>query len=166
MTIINTERLKLRHAEEADTAALHAAFSHSEAMKYWDTLPHSSLAQTKDFVRGMMAMSPEQGEEFVVEFQGIVVGKAGFWRYPEIGFIFNPQYWGRGLAKEAVAALIKYGFEKKQLTKITADVDPRNQRSIGLLEGLGFIETHRETKTFKVGDQWVDSVYFCLQSKD
>lgn len=164
--MIKTKRLILRQAQEADTTALHAAFSHSEAMKYWDTLPHSNLAQTEDFVRGMMAMQPEQGEDFVVEYEGVVIGKAGFWRYPEIGFIFNPEYWGRGLAKEAVTALIKYGFENKRLAKITADVDPRNQRSIGLLKRLGFVETHRETKTFKVGDEWVDSVYFCLQPKD
>lgn len=162
MTIIHTNRLKLRPAKIADAIALHAAFSHSEAMKYWDTLPHSELSQTEDFVRGMMGMSPEQGEDFVVEFGGQVIGKAGFWRFPEIGFIFNPDYWGKGFASETVSALIDYGFNKKQLMNITADVDPRNERSIRLLEGLGFVETHRESKTFKVGDQWVDSVYFRL----
>ncbi|MBO6918895.1 MAG: GNAT family N-acetyltransferase [Rhizobiaceae bacterium] len=145
-----------------DAIALHDAFSDKTAMLYWDTLPHANLSQTEDFVRGMMGMSPEQGEDFVVEFDGQVIGKAGFWRFPEIGFIFNPDFWGQGFAKEAVSALIDYGFDKKQLTKITADVDPRNERSIRLLEGLGFVETHRKNNTFKVGNEWVDSVYFCL----
>lgn len=163
--MIKTERLMLRPAQEEDAKALHSAFSSIEAMRYWDTLPHSNLSQTEDFVRGMMGMSPERGADFVVEFEDVVIGKAGFWRFPEIGFIFNPEYWGRGLAKEAVSALIKYGFETKQLPKITADVDPRNDRSIRLLEGLGFVETHREAKTFKVGDAWVDSVYFSLTPK-
>ena len=160
--MIKTQRLTLRSAQEDDVEALFDVFAHPEAMKYWDTPPHTLMSQTQGFVQGMINANPENCEDFVVVYEGKVIGKAGFWCLPEIGFIFHPDYWGKGLAKEAVSALIDFGFRQRKLTKITADVDPRNARSIGLLTSLGFVETHRETNTIKVGDVWCDSVYFAL----
>ena len=160
--MIKTQRLILRSAQKDDVDPLFDVFAHPEAMKYWDTPPHTMKSQTQGFVQGMINANPENCEDFVVVYEGKVIGKAGFWCLPEIGFIFHPDYWGKGLAKEAVSALIDFGFRQRKLTKITADVDPRNARSIGLLTSLGFVETHRETNTIKVGDVWCDSVYFAL----
>lgn len=53
-----------------------------------------------------------------------------------------------------------------KLPAIAADVDPRNSRSIHLLEKLGFVETHREANKIKLGDNWCDSVYFLLEAPD
>lgn len=163
--MIKTQRLILRSAQEGDVEALFDVFAHPEAMKYWDTPPHTMKSQTQSFVRGMINANLENSEDFVVVYEGKVIGKAGFWNFPEIGFIFHPDYWGKGLAKETVSALIDFGFTERKLTKITADVDPRNARSIGLLTRLGFVETHRETNTIKVGDEWCDSVYLALLEK-
>ena len=30
--------------------------------------------------------------------------RPGLWRFPEIGFILHPDYWGRGFAREALAS--------------------------------------------------------------
>ena len=164
MTILKTNRLMLRPAREGDHVDLHKAFSDPEAMRYWSTLPHTDLFQTQHFVEGMIWLKPEDGEDFIVERDGEVIGKAGFWRWPEIGFILVREHWGQGLASEATRALIEYGFETRNLPEIVADVDPNNAASIRLLEKLGFVETGREERTLQIGEDWFDSVYFGLKN--
>jgi RimJ/RimL family protein N-acetyltransferase len=70
--------------------------------------------------------------------------------------------WGRGYASEALAAVIAHVFATRDIEKITADVDPRNQASLDLLLRLGFAETHRAKGTWQVGDELCDSVYYAL----
>ncbi|MFV8828999.1 GNAT family N-acetyltransferase [Alkalihalobacterium sp. APHAB7] len=36
----------------------------------------------------------------------------------EIGYVLNPEYWGRGIIPEAVKSLIKYGFNELNLDLI------------------------------------------------
>jgi ribosomal-protein-alanine N-acetyltransferase len=46
--------------------------------------------------------------------------------------------------------------------RLRADVDPRNLRSIVLLKRLGFRETGSAKRTYQIGEEWTDSVYFEL----
>jgi GNAT superfamily N-acetyltransferase len=91
--------------------------------------------------------------------------KAGCWRVPEVGFILHPAFWGRGLAVEALSAVIERTFASFPIDAIEADVDPRNLASLGLLTRLGFREFRRAERTVKVGDEWCDSVYLSLQGR-
>jgi len=131
-------------------------------MRYWSTLPHSDLEQTRVWLDGMIASSPEESDDFVVEHEGEVVGKAGCYRLPEVGFILHPSRWGKGLAREAVGAVIAHVFEHFPISAIVTDVDPRNAASLGLLKRLGFVETGRAERTYQIGDEWVDSIYLAL----
>ncbi len=53
-------------------------------------------------------------------------------------------------------------FSVRQVPALTADVDPRNERSLGLLARLDFRETHRAARTYRIGEEWCDSVYLRL----
>jgi RimJ/RimL family protein N-acetyltransferase len=159
---IRTERLLLRPARTSDASALHAVFSDPAAMRYWSTLPHTHLRQTRAWLADMIA-SPWNGVcDFIVERDGQAIGKAGCWRPPEIGYILHPRYWGQGLAREAVAAAIDAVFAAFDIPAITADVDPRNAASLKLLAAFGFVETGRASGTIQVGDELCDSVYLAL----
>jgi RimJ/RimL family protein N-acetyltransferase len=162
VTELVTPRLRLRRARESDLAAMHAVMSHPLAMRYWSSPPHAEIAQTRDWLAGMIATPPELGEDFVVEFEGRVIGKAGCWRLPEVGYILHPDCWGRGLATEALSAVIAHVFATRPVDALTADVDPRNEGSLRLLARLGFAETHRAQRTWLVGEEWCDSVYLAL----
>jgi RimJ/RimL family protein N-acetyltransferase len=162
VTILRTERLLLRRARPDDVEAFHAIMRDPRAMRYWSTPPHATLDETRAWVASMVEDSPEEREDFVVELDGRVIGKAGCYRLPEIGYILHPDVWGRGYAREAMAAVIAHIFATRDLDKITADVDPRNTASIGLLLRLGFAETHRAKGSWQVGDELCDSVYFAL----
>jgi RimJ/RimL family protein N-acetyltransferase len=163
---IRTERLLLRPAREADLAALHAILSDRQAMTYWSSPPHRDIEQTRDWLASMIAIEPSDGEDFIVEHEGQVIGKVGLWRFPEIGFIFHPDYWGRGFAEEGLTLVLDRAFGLHGLPKVEADVDPRNASSLKLLQRLGFRETGRKARTWHVGDQWCDSVYLELEPRD
>ena len=158
---ILTPRLRLRRARPDDLAAFHEILSDPAAMRFWSTLPHASLDQTREWLDDMIA-PPRESSDFVVEHEGRVIGKAGCWRLPEIGFILRPDCWGQGLAREALAAIIPHLFDLFPIPAITADVDPRNAASLALLRGLGFVETGRAKRTWLIGDEYCDSVYFAL----
>lgn len=166
MAELRTERLLLRPARADDLDALHAIMRQPRAMAYWSTPPHDSLVQTADFLDGMMTIPPGEGEDFVIEHQGRLIGKAGLYRFPEVGYILAPAFWGCGLGREAVAAVIARAFAVHGLPRVQADVDPRNAASLGLLARLGFRETHRQERTWLVGEQWCDSVYLVLDAAD
>jgi RimJ/RimL family protein N-acetyltransferase len=54
------------------------------------------MEQTREWLAGMVAADPAASSDFVVEHGGRVIGKAGCWRVPEIGYILHPDYWSKG----------------------------------------------------------------------
>jgi [ribosomal protein S5]-alanine N-acetyltransferase len=162
MTPIRTARLTLRPAVLDDLEAFHAILSDAAAMRYWSTPPHRSLDQSRTWLQSMIDIPAQEGEDWVIDLDGRAIGKAGLWRFPEIGFILHPAYWGRGYAEEALRPVLARAFGRHRLAHVEADVDPRNTASLRLLTRLGFVETGRAERTLKVGDDWCDSVYLRL----
>lgn len=159
---LQTRRLVLRPARADDLDVFHAILSDPRATRYWSTPPHETREQTQAWLTAMVRSPAKLAADFVVEFEGRAVGKAGFYRLPEIGFILHPDVWGRGLAREAVGAVVDHAFEVRGQTELTADVDPRNAASIRVLEGAGFRRTGAAERTFQIGDVWVDSLFYGL----
>ena len=160
--MIRTDRLVLRHARPDDLADLHAVFSDSEAMRWWSTLPHTTLDETRTWLDGMIAGNAEGSDDYVIERDGRVIGKAGFYRMPDIGYILHPGHQGQGLASEALRAVIEHVFAHRPVDTLTADVDPENAASIALLKRLGFQMTGSGERTWNIGGDWKDSLYFAL----
>lgn len=157
---IVTARLTLRRARLADLDDLHAILSDPRAMRYWSTPEHETRAESAAWVQKMVAATAS--DEFVLELSGKVIGKAGCWRPGEIGYILHPDHWGHGYMREALNAILPWIFARHDLAALIAEVDPRNAGSLRLLKGLGFRETHRESRTMQWRDEWCDSVYLSL----
>lgn len=162
---IVTPRLTLRSARPDDLVAMHGVLSHPDATRWWSTPPHADLDETRAWLDSMIANGPDQ-PDFVVVRDGVVIGKAGFWRLPDVGYILHPDYWGLGLAGEAVAAAVDHVFATRKLEELTADVDPENAASIRLLERLGFRKTGFAERTWNVGGVWKDSLFYGLSRTD
>ena len=158
---IRTHRLTLRPLEARDAPALHKVFSNPQAMRYFSD-PHPELAETEIWVRNSLAGLPGQTLEFVLDHKGTVIGKAGIWDAPELGFLLHPRFWGKGFMAEALSALIPHFFQQMSLEKITADVDPRNTASLSLLNRMGFRKTHEARGTIRINGEWCDSIYLAL----
>lgn len=159
-TVLTTARLTLRRARISDVDDMHRVLTQAPAMRYWSTPEHETRDQTEAFVRGMM--TDENADDFVVEYQGRVIGKAGAWDLPEIGYILHPDFWGQGLGFEAVSAVIAHLFASHPIAELTAEADPRNLTSLKVLQKLGFSETGRAERTMQWRDEWCDSIYLAL----
>ncbi len=158
MNQITTARLTLRRARIDDLDAVHEIMSNAEAMRFWSTPPYASIDETRDWLESMI----DRSDDYLIELEGRVIGKAGCWRVPEIGFILHPDCWGRGFARKALEALIPQLLSRFPAAPLTADVDPRNAASLGLLKRLGFVETGRAKGTWTVGEEVCDSVFLAL----
>ena len=135
-------------------------------MKYWSTAPHETPGRTQENLDRLIAAAKVRLVNFVIEMDGRAIGTAGMHKENEIGFLLHPDYWRQGILTEAMAAIIPYIFATTDVTELTADADPRNAASVGLLKSLGFHETGRAENTYCINDVWVHSVYFALQRAD
>jgi [ribosomal protein S5]-alanine N-acetyltransferase len=60
----------------------------------------------------------------------------------DIGFAFLPEYVGKGYAKEAAKSVLAIAGQDPAIETVLATTLPENERSIGLLEKLGFRFSH------------------------
>ncbi len=163
--VISTPRLTLRRAVASDLSELHVLMSDPRTMRYWSTPEHDTLEQTRHWLDGMLTRAGTS-DDFLIEHRGRVVGKAGAWQLPEVGFLLHPDLWGQGFAREAMDAVITHLFAHHDLDVLTAEADPRNSASLRLLGRLGFTETGRAERTMLWRDEWCDSVYLALSRAD
>ncbi len=140
---------------------MHAIMSDPVAMRFWSTLPHESLADTEAWIAAMISPPHEGSDDFIVEADGQVIGKFGAWQLPDFGYLLSPSVWGRGYASEAMRAFIA---RRRRCggRELTADTDPRNEASIRLLRRHGFEESGRAERTWLIGGEWCDSIYWRL----
>ena len=163
-TTITTARLLLRPGRATDLDDLFAIFSDPRAMRYWDHPAYDDKSVTQEFLDKFMFGDRDTREEYILEYYGRCIGKAGIWAKPEIGYILHPDFWGKGLAREALAAIIPRAFAKwPDMMELTAELDPRNTASIRLLEHFGFYRTRLELENFQYSeDEWTDTAYYVL----
>ncbi|EBA07203.1 GNAT family N-acetyltransferase [Sagittula stellata] len=166
--MIRTDRLTLRLARPDDLEALHEAFSDPRAMRYWSGPAHHDIAQTERILRTLIHPDPGKQEEYVLDYRGRCIGKAGVWDKPEVGYMVVPAFWGRGFAFEALSAILPRAFGRwPDQAHLTAELDPRNAASARLLEKLGFVCTGVVEKNFLYGGvEWTDTAYYRLDRPD
>jgi ribosomal-protein-alanine N-acetyltransferase len=69
--------------------------------------------------------------------------------HAEIGGEMATKYWGKGIALEAVKAIINFGFKTINLNTIEAKVSPENKSAIYVMEQFGFVkEAHYKNRIF------------------
>jgi RimJ/RimL family protein N-acetyltransferase len=83
-------------------------------------------------------------------------------RTGEIGFVFHPDFHGRGYAAEASVELLRLGFEELGMHRIIGRLDARNTASANLLKRLGMRqEAHFVRNEFLKGE-WTDELVFAM----
>lgn len=75
----------------------------------------------------------------------------------EVSYYFSPEYWGMGLATEAVKEAARFGFDELKLHRIQAAVMPDNISSLKVLEKAGFVE-EGILKKYQFGKEFHDTV--------
>ncbi|MGH3321435.1 MAG: GNAT family N-acetyltransferase [Streptosporangiaceae bacterium] len=145
---IETARLTLRPFSPDDLDDLYAYHSRPDVTRYlyWGPRDRAQVAEVLDR-KTRQCVLEEEGHALslvaVWREVGRVVGEvelhwlSGEHRQGEIGFVFNPDYHGRGLATEAAGIMLRLGFEDLGLHRIIGRCDAENHPSARLLERLG-----------------------------
>ena len=80
----------------------------------------------------------------------------------EIGYTISPDYQGQGYGTEAVSAVISYLFTGLRKHRIIASVDPRNTRSVKLLDRLGMRREAHFVKSIVIDGKWCDDCVYAV----
>jgi len=145
--VIKTERLTLRKLEKNNVEEMFKIFSNEKIMQYYGRFPMTEITEAKALIcKFSQSFESNEAIRWGIELndRNIFIGTCGFhnWKKPhsraEIGYELAEEHWGYGYMKEAVNAIIKYGFEQIELNRIEAVVYPENIASEGLLKKLGF----------------------------
>ena len=157
--VVESERLIVRPVEEADLQALMIVNGNDETTRFLPYASWRSLADGRAWFERMSLMGA-RGEsiQYVVteRTSALAIGTCLLFRYEqssaraELGYVLGRGYWGRGLMREALVAVISCAFGPYGLRRLEAEVDPLNQASSRLLQGLGF------TREGQLRKRWVD----------
>jgi RimJ/RimL family protein N-acetyltransferase len=156
----------------ADAAAVYA-YRHLPEVRRFQSFEPRSLADVEQYIAGMHGDSfgdrgPWCQLAIRLRGEGPLIGDLGTRvtaedpRQVEIGFTLAPAYQGCGYASEAVSGLIGHLLGPLGKHRVFASADPRNTRSLALLERVGMRrEAHfRESLWFK--GEWVDDVVYAI----
>jgi [ribosomal protein S5]-alanine N-acetyltransferase len=100
-----------------------------------------------------------------------VIGNISFWRIinqhyrAEVGYMLHPDYWNKGLMKEALLTVIDFGFNEMKLHSIEAHINPENTVSGILLEKCGFVREAYFKEVFYFRGKFTDSAVYSLLTK-
>tara|TARA_R110002050_G_scaffold297339_1_gene458583 strand:+ start:1251 stop:1739 length:489 start_codon:yes stop_codon:yes gene_type:complete len=70
----------------------------------------------------------------------------------EIGYRFDPEYWGRGFGSEIANALIDFAFQTTKAHEVFADVNSVNSNSVKILEKVLSFKGKTENSELGVTD--------------
>jgi RimJ/RimL family protein N-acetyltransferase len=159
---IATERLVVRATQASDRAACIELGSSAEVRRYLGG-PHSRETLEQE----MPEVPSAYPGVFAVEVAGSCAGMVILGRRSadvpghvqpeggelEIGYLLLPAYWGRGLAAEAVEAVLAWAWRQFPDEPVLLCTQVRNERSLALARRLGF----EEVETFVEFDapQWL-----------
>lgn len=145
--ILETERLVLRKFGVADAAFMLKLMNDPSWLKYIGDRNVHSIAEAEQYlIHGALNSYEVNGFGFyIVLLRDTLepIGTCGlaqrdFLESPDFGFAFLPEYTGIGLAYEVAKANLDFAGKGLGLKELLAITLPTNERSIRLLEKLGF----------------------------
>jgi len=173
--VIHTSRLILRRPLPTDAVDLLEMRSDPEVMQY---IPRP-LATCEDDVRELINMLDgftEKNERinWAIEWKstGKVLGLIGYVNIKpehyraEVGYSLTRAWHRRGIMREALSAVLEYGFGDMKLHTVEAIIDAENAASGKLLEDAGFIREAFFREDFFHNGRFRNSVHYGLLQPD
>lgn len=178
MNQMNTKRLIIRQFKPDDWKDLYEYLSNSEVVLYE---PYD-IYNKEDCIKEAEWRAQDESHRFwavCLRDSNKLIGHVYFaqsepakFRTWEIGYVFNPKFYGHGYATEACERILQYGFQENDVHRIVAGVNVKNKASWKLLERLSMRrEAHMLRNAFfrKTSDGeaiWHDSYRYAILSSE
>jgi RimJ/RimL family protein N-acetyltransferase len=171
---VRTARLLLRPATPDDAEAAWT-YPQLESVSYW----LSGAAASFEEFRAVFEKPARLAKTLMVELEGVVIGDLMLavedaWAQAEVaeqargvqaelGWVFHPDYTGRGYATEAVRALIRICFTDLGLRRVTANCFAGNEASWRLMARVGMRrEQYTVRESLHRSRGWLDGMGYAL----
>ena len=170
------ERVQLRTIVERDARSLLGLFGDRDVVKWMAIRRLQSLDDARALVEEIHTESEARRlfqwalvrREDPSELLGTCTLASIDWvdERAEVGFALLPEARGAGVMSEALRLLIAHAFEDLHLHRLEADVDPRNEPSLRLLERCSFVREGLLRERYLMRGERQDSIQMGLLATD
>lgn len=176
MVKIETKRLILREFEDEDWVSVHEYASDAEVSKYMEWGPNTEK-ETRNFVKGARHFRREdprrhyemaiyhKGDKRLMGGVGLTIFDSGL-KQAALGYTLHRSYWNQGIASEAAAAMIRYGFEQLGLHRIHASCDVLNIGSAAVMQKCGMRKEAHFLEERLIKGHWRDTFLYAILSSE
>jgi RimJ/RimL family protein N-acetyltransferase len=138
--MLETDRLIIRNFCSADWEDLYEYLSNENVVKYE---PYSVFSEEECKQEAINRSNNNSFLAVCIKESNKLIGNLYFQQQEpkifltwEIGYVFNPAYYGKGYATEACKRILRYGFENLNAHRIVGWCNPENTASWKLMERL------------------------------
>lgn len=166
-----TPRLHLRRLTPDDANEIFFLRTDKEVQRYIDRPKPQSLDETIKYINDINALL-DNNESILwgISFgtDPTVIGYICLFHVEiencrcEVGYLLHTDQHKKGLMKEALAAVLAYGFDIMQLHSIVASINPGNVASIALLRRVGFTQEAYFKENFFYNGKFLDTAIFTI----
>ena len=147
---LDTERLHLRAIFPSDERGVYALFSDPSVVEFYEFTPFQNISQSQALIQKFTQwFQHDQAVRWGIidKASEELIGSCCFdtlhhnYHSANLGYCLRSDFWGKGIAREAVGAILAYGFQHGiigTLNRVQALTAPRNLASERLLEHFGF----------------------------
>lgn len=172
---LETERLILRRVTADDTESVFIMRSDPEVMQF---IPRPIAVTQEDALAVIHMINDflEKNEKinWGIEWKETqeMVGMIGYVNVKpehfraEVGYSLARAWHRRGIMREALLCIMKYGFEAFKLHTIEAIIDAENIASGKLLESVGFRQEAYFREDFLFKDRFRDSIHYGMLQRE
>jgi RimJ/RimL family protein N-acetyltransferase len=173
---ITTARLFLRHLAVSDSAAVLAYRADPAVARYQPWQPRNE-GEVIRWIRsqGEIAVdTPGTWFQLAILLRegGALIGDISLHfpaeepRQAEFGITLAPGFQGRGYATEALRAVLRYLAVDLRKHRVFARVDPRNARSVALLERVGMRWEGHLRESCLLHGEWADDYIYAILDRE
>ena len=170
-----TTKLRLRKIRPSDISSLLKYCNNKNISDQIINIPYPYLEEDavfrmnfvlqgfKNKERYVFAISLKDSEELIGEI-GLHLDKGN--NSAQFGYWIAEPFWGKGIATEALAAILKFGFETLNLNKIYATHYPDNLSSGKVMLNNKMIKEAEMKDHYKINDAYRDVIQYRLTKKE
>ena len=172
--VLHAPRLRLEPLEESHATALFDGLRNDALYEFIAEGPPASVTALRERYRRLASRLSPDGRQFWLNwalwslpeerYLGYVQATVRHDRSADIAYVLFREAWGHGYGREAVTALIEHLQSDWRTPFVRASVDTRNQRSIAMLESLGFQPGEVRIEAERIHGILADEVEYRLAS--
>ncbi|MGD1043863.1 MAG: GNAT family protein [Bacteroidota bacterium] len=169
---LHTKRLLLRSIKLDDAEAIFKYRSDSIINQYQGWIPNV-IDDVYDFIKNRVSPTIDLVNTWyqlviVKKETNELIGDIGIHfldsdkKQVEVGCTLDKHQQGKGYATEALKELMNYLFSELNKRRIVTSIDPRNIKSVGLVERLGFRKEAHFKESVLIRGEWTDDLVYAI----